>query len=44
MMTWLLTLEIPKGVNLTPLGFFKFSPKPPEFFGKKLDNPRGFNL
>ena len=33
-----------KGVNLTSLGFFKFSPKPPEFFGKKLGNPRGFNL
>ena len=33
-----------KGVNLTPFGFFKFFPKPLEFFGKKLGNPRGFNL
>ena len=39
-----LTLEIPREVNLTPLGFFIFFQNPQKVFGKKLSIPRGFNL
>ena len=33
-----------KGVDLTPLGFSKSSPKPPRIFRKNLGNPGGFNV
>ena len=40
----ILTLEIPRGVNLTPLFFQIFSETPWNFRKKNLGNPRGFNL
>ena len=39
-----LTLEIPRGSIWPPSVFSNFLRNPPEFFGKKLGNPRGFNL
>ena len=36
--------EYYQGVHLTPSQLFKFSPKPLEFYGQKLEYPRGLNF